>query len=156
MEAVPEKFQSYPNVTGVAVGLISLSIRTHLPQVLGRLMEAVPEKFQSYPNVSTDATHTVTARWLQEKCLEVLAKNGNAATAGVLVAGALDGLNSALTQVLMMMEHSGNIQGTFREHSGNIQGTLREHSGNIQGTLRLPECWWRARSTASTPHSRRC
>jgi hypothetical protein len=34
------------------------------------------------------------------------------------------------------MEHSGNIQGTFREHSGNIQGTFREHSGNIQGIFR--------------------
>jgi hypothetical protein len=59
------------------------------------------------------------------------------------------------------MDHSRNIQGTFREHlvnvptdgptrkpfgslhlerfrehSGNIQGTFREHSGNIQGTFR--------------------
>jgi hypothetical protein len=32
------------------------------------------------------------------------------------------------------VEHSGNIQGTFREHSGKMQGTFRENSGNIQAT----------------------
>jgi hypothetical protein len=32
------------------------------------------------------------------------------------------------------LEHSGNIQGTFREHSGKIQGTFREDPGNFQGT----------------------
>ena len=67
-------------------------------QALGRLMESCPEHF-SGPS-SGGRSHTVSASWLLGKCCETLEAGGAlSVTAGVLLAGALDGTASALTQV---------------------------------------------------------
>eukprot|EP00976_Prorocentrum_cordatum_P071768 1180449-Prorocentrum_minimum.AAC.3 len=67
-------------------------------QTLGKLMESDPGKFRRAGGEG--GGHTVTPRWLLEKCKETLEAGGAlSATAGVLLAGALDATASALTQV---------------------------------------------------------
>jgi hypothetical protein len=60
--------------------------------------------------------------------------------------------------IIIIREHSGNIQGTFSEHSVNIQWTFSEHLGNIQGTFSehsvniqwtFRECWVKMQWTFS-------
>jgi len=41
-------------------------------------------------------------------------------------------LYTLLVLSTLHLQHSGNIQGTFKEHPGDIKGTFVEHSGNVQ------------------------